>query len=61
MYDVGVLFTIFYPFYAFTILFFICTIFDNAVFKEFLFFVIYLFCFACHRPAIGRVSLMGET
>ena len=38
MYDFGVLFTIFHPFYAFTILFFICTIFDNAVFKEFFYF-----------------------
>ena len=38
MYDFGVLFTLFHPFYAFAILFFICTIFDNAG-----------FFFACHR------------
>ena len=37
-------------FYAFTILFFICTIFDNAVFKEFFYFFILDFFFAHCRP-----------
>ena len=54
MYDFGVLFTIFHPFYAFTILFFICTIFDNAVFKDFLIIIINFFSHAVGWKSHGR-------